>query len=620
MITRNQRAFSRPAGALLVALIALSGVFAFLLSLQRAGAAETSAAGSATGAAVPPGITLVRAVDIELPLPTTIDDFFMPGTQPHTLIDPIPAPTDCQVCHSAPIYSAYRGSMMAQAGRDPLFWAALTVANSDAVGAGDICLRCHMAKGWLEGRSEPADGSAMLPADIDAGVACEVCHRMVDPVPGAQDETMDLDIAIRAAITATLPVGHVGSSMLIVDPQDNRRGPFQLPGFGYHTALQANFQNQGVDAVAASRLCGSCHNVDNPLLSWNETPPNGAPAQYWPNATGEAAPSFANGDIMPLERTFDEWQASAYAQGGVFAPQFAGAIPSGIVASCQDCHMERRTGQAAQSFLNPTQRDCVTTGCLPAHIFVGGNAWIPKILQDARWRLHDPANVDNLKATAAAAESMLARAATVTASVATNGGDTTVTVRVINETGHKLPTGYPEGRRMWVNLQAFDATGDLLYESAPYDWDTGLLTHGPEAKVYEVKQGRTPELADWLGEAAGPSFHFALNNTTFKDNRIPPRGFTNAAFDLPGMRPVDATFADGQYWDDTTYDIPAETARVVARLYYQTTSSEYIDFLQAKGGADGETLATLWEDSKSPPVLVSLASWPPVYVPLVNQP
>jgi len=215
---------------------------------------------------------------------------------------------------------------------------------------------------------------------------------------------------------------------------------------------------------------------------------------------------------------------------------------------------------------------------------------------------------------------MLERAATVTMSLETNGSDKTAVVRVINETGHKLPTGYPEGRRMWVNVQAYDAAGNMIYESAAYDWDTGQLTHGPEAKIYEVKLGMTDELAAWLGQTSGPSFHFAMNNTTFKDNRIPPRGFTNAAFDQPGMRPVDATYADGQYWDDTSYDVPAETARIVARLYYQTASSEYIDFLQDKGGADGQTLATMWADSKSPPVLVSLASWPPVFVPVISQP
>ena len=43
--------------------------------------------------------------------------------------------------------------MMAQSGRDPLMWAALAVANQDAPNSGETCLRCHLPKGWLEGRS-----------------------------------------------------------------------------------------------------------------------------------------------------------------------------------------------------------------------------------------------------------------------------------------------------------------------------------------------------------------------------------------------------------------------------------------------------------------------------------
>ena len=31
------------------------------------------------------------------------------------------------------------------------------------------------------------------------------------------------------------------------------------------------------------------------------------------------------------------------------------------------------------------------------------------------------------------------------------------TLKVINLTGHKLISGYPEGRRMWLNIQWYDA-------------------------------------------------------------------------------------------------------------------------------------------------------------------
>jgi hypothetical protein len=570
------------------------------------------------------GLSRTDSGPATLPLPTTREDYFLPGTQPHSPQHPVVEiidPTTCRSCHSAPIYDAWRGSMMAQSGRDPIFWAAFAVAQNDAADAGEFCLRCHTPRGWYAGRSDPADGSALTEKDIDAGVACEVCHRMVDPVPGADDEAAALDATIRADLTFPPPANHVASGMIILDPQDNRRGPFSLPGLGYHTAFQARFQGQE-DPLAASRLCGSCHNVDNPLLSWTENPPGGGPPQFWPNAYNSAAPSFENGDLFPIERTFDEWLNSDYAIG-VVAPQFAGAKPDGTVSSCQDCHMVRQTGLAANPAFNPVFRDCNTTGCLPAHVFVGGNAWVPKILQDPRWRLHNPIDAPALEITAEAARSMLRRAATVTVELTGQGSQKEALVRVTNESGHKLPTGYPEGRRMWLNLRAYDAAGLLIYESGAYNLATGKLIEDPSIKVYEAKQGITPELAAVVGLDPGPSFHFALNNTTYKDNRIPPRGYTEAAYDRPGMRPVGATYADGQYWDDTFYVIPAATVRVVATLYYQTASSDYIDFLRELGGPDGALLGQLWDDNKSPPELVAWAADPAqeeVYLPFTRRP
>ncbi|MBK8045990.1 MAG: cadherin-like domain-containing protein [Anaerolineales bacterium] len=108
-------------------------------------------------------------------------------------------------------------------------------------------------------------------------------------------------------------------------------------------------------------------------------------------------------------------------------------------------------------------------------------------------------------------------------------------------------------------------------------------------------------MATVLGKQAGESFHFVLNNTILKDNRIPPRGFTNPAFDRPGMRPIGATYADGQHWDDLNFVLPAQTTRVRATLYYQLSSKEYVDFLRTMGGPDGVTLGTMWDDLKSPP-------------------
>ena len=80
-------------------------------------------------------------------VPSTIEDFFLPGTQPGQG-GSFDANLSCN-CHSdtgteetLPHFS-WRGSMMAQSMRDPLFTATMTIANQDAPESGDLCLRCH---------------------------------------------------------------------------------------------------------------------------------------------------------------------------------------------------------------------------------------------------------------------------------------------------------------------------------------------------------------------------------------------------------------------------------------------------------------------------------------------
>jgi uncharacterized repeat protein (TIGR01451 family) len=538
-------------------------------------------------------------------------DFFLPGTQPEHMIDAIVDPVSCQGCHTTPIYGAWRGSMKSQAGRDPIFWAALHIANQDAENAGDFCLRCHTPRGWYGGRSHPADGSLLEGSDLAAGVACEVCHRMIDPQPsGGEAAAVARDAIVRSAISPTLPAGHVGSAMLILDPEDNRRGPFAINPAPPHpkATWRTDLLGQGGDPVTEARVCGSCHNLDNPTLSWNA-----ATARYEPNAENLAAPSFANGDLFPIERTFDEWLYSDYATAqGVYAPHFAGAKADGIVRTCQDCHMPRTTGLAAIGDVN---RNCVTNGCLPEHSFAGANTWAPRLLQDARWRLAATGDAIHLNAAILSARSMLQKAATVTIDFNPDAAQKQATVRVTNESGHKLPTGYPEGRRIWLNVRAYDAAGQLVFESGAYNAQTGVLAEDPQLKVYEAK------LAIDDGATVTESFHFVRNNAVLKDNRIPPRGYTVTAFDQPGLRPVGATYTDNQHWDETTYPLPAAAVAVVAVLYYQTASKEYIDFLRINGGADGVVLGQMWDELKSPPEVMAVAIVPAQfgYLPIISR-
>jgi hypothetical protein len=170
---------------------------------------------------------------------------------------------------------------------------------------------------------------------------------------------------------------------------------------------------------------------------------------------------------------------------------------------------------------------------------------------------------------------------------------------------------------MWVNVRFLDAKGGVVAEHGGYDHEEAVLT-GLPTKVYEAKHGIDAAVAAATGLPAGENFHLALANTKFKDNRIPPRGFTNAAFEADGCQPVNYEYADGQYWDDTAFAIPAGAVEAVAVLYYQTTTREYIEFLRDENRTNdaGNVAYGLWEMfGKSAPVdmdVVSLALTPSV--------
>jgi hypothetical protein len=531
------------------------------------------------------------------PLATTREDFRLPGTQPLTVSDTFATPSACTPCHSnfgAPAVEPFRnwqGSMMAHSGRDPLMLAALAVANQDAPHSGETCLRCHFPKGWLEGRSAPEDGTVMT-ADDRQGVQCSICHRLVDPFAAAENPPEDA--AILAALSAPVPA--LGSAMMVMDPLDRLRGPFDVVtdlGSDPHAPTRATLISP---FHRSAELCGICHNVRNPAFTRNLA------GEYELNAFDTPADPTLG---FPEQSTYDEWANSEYAASGVFAPQFG--RNRDVVSSCQDCHMPAVSGRDASFGL---QRDDV-----PLHEMVGGNTFVPTILP------HHPAfgaEVDAaiLAEGVAKATSMLRRAATVAVDLAAG----VLTVRVTNESGHKLPTGYPDGRRMWLHVRAFDADRAVVFESGRYVFSTGELVgyealpsdpdYDPNLHVWETLHGTSPALAALLGLTPGASFHLVLNNVREKDNRIPPRGFSNAAYDAFDGEPVGATYADGQYWADVQYPVGPAAAQAEAILYYQTTSRDYVEFLRDENttNAAGNVLFDLWDQhGKSTPVAMARA-------------
>jgi hypothetical protein len=274
--------------------------------------------------------------------------------------------------------------------------------------------------------------------------------------------------------------------------------------------------------------------------------------------------------------------------------------------SCQDCHMPDQVGGGCVFW--DTGDPWFTRQNMPAHSFAGSNTWVIDAIAfqagiDAESLGLTP---DRVQASKARNVQMLRDASDM--EVTQEGAN--LKVRVINQSGHKLPSGYPEGRRMWVNVRFLDAAGALVAERGAYDLATATLAAG-DTKVYEAKHGSSPDVAAAAGIDAGVNFHLVLANTKYKDNRIPPRGFTNAAFEADGCGPVADSYADGQYWDDTLFAVPAGATQATVTLYYQTTSREYIEFLRDENSTDatGQTAYDLWAMfGKSAPVDMDTAT------------
>jgi len=531
-------------------------------------------------AVVESGLPVDTAIDSALPKTAPVD-FHVPGTQMGDVnAANFQRSEVCTGCHGvdgelpAGPYPTWNTSLMAWGGRDPLFYAQMATANQDVPGVGYYCLRCHVPMAVATGHAADWKGSALTDQDRD-GVTCNFCHSMVDPVY-VKGKSPAIDEPILAKLK-DVPK-YYGNAQFVLDPDGTRRGPYDITS-GYHVMVPSPF-------FKSSDMCGTCHDVGNLAVS---RMPDGT---YSYNAKDTPAPDPNPHTQFPLERTYTEWKLSAFARGAVDMKGRFGGAGVTMVSTCQDCHMPRAVGKGC--VLADERSD------LARHDFAGASAWVLRAIAT-----ENPAGAKFLERGALAAEAMVARAATL--ELAQSGG--TLTVKIINETGHKLPTGHIEGRRVWLHVRALDGAGATLVEYGRYDSTTAELDTATTT-VFEMHVGLSEKAAAATGFKAGLTTHMALADSIVKDNRIPPRGFDNATYAAGGAPAVGATYADGQHWANVDYALPTGTKRVRVTAYYQTAPREYVEHLRDHDKSDdwGKRLHTAWEKTANgPPVPIASA-------------
>lgn len=515
---------------------------------------------------------------------TTLEDFHLSGTQSGQVgTSVIQTSSNCTACHAnydsahEPHFN-WKGSLMGNAGRDPLFNAQLATANQDVADVGYYCMRCHMPMTFVTGHAAQADGSTLNATDRD-GVTCHFCHSMVDPIYKSGISPPQ-DQAILNSL-ADVPQ-YYANSMFVLDPSGTRRGPYNNASLG-HTTIQSPFHTTG-------EFCGTCHDVGNVATTKQ---PDGS---YAYNALDQRPADENPWHQFPLERTYTEWKLSAFANGGVdMGGRFGGAGPT-VVSTCQDCHMPKASAYGCNLPGAPLRPD------LPVHDFAGASAWVLDII-GIYYAANPNISLAALAAGRQKAVSMLQRAATLEVSQQAS----VLHVRVINESGHKIPTGHIEGRRIWPSVQFFDANSSLVGERGHYDVATAELDEST-TRIYEMRIGLSPAAALATGLPAGETLHMSLADTITKDSRIPPRGFNNAAYEAGGAPAVGIAFVDGQYWDDLYFGIPPTAVRAEVTLNYQTVTKHYIEGLKNGNSTNhwGDTLYNLWlQTNKNAPIGMS---------------
>jgi len=253
----------------------------------------------------------------------------------------------------------------------------------------------------------------------------------------------------------------VGNGSFVLTPRKYGRplkfGPFKDAKSPYHDTAYSELHT-------VSEFCGTCHNVTHPF-NW-----------------------------IPLERTYDEWKDSPYAAAGI---------------GCQECHMTPGPGYTknpGRAAIGGKEREHIFT-----HYFVGGNTLLPAMLGSEKH--------------AALAREMLEGAAKMEIVSQRNlhpGGTASVVIRVHNSgAGHKLPTGFPEGREMWVDFRVLDGNGTEIYRLGRLD-NQGRLDEG--VHTFKVV----------LGDDEGNIIDLEVWKATriLHDSRILPRGYADVRFDF----------------------------------------------------------------------------------------
>lgn len=486
--------------------------------------------------------------------------------------------SQCVACHNnlvtpggedVSIGATWRGSIMANAARDPYFHASVRREVMDhpklAAEIEDECAACHIPTAQKMARAAGGKGQvfAHLPigrtasdSELDHlaadGITCTVCHQIAPDGLGTRARFNG-----NFAVAPPLSNGHRQVFGPFAVDQGRRRIMHSVSGFEQVEAPH----------IRQSELCSTCHTL----------------------ITEAYGPDGRVIGTLPEQMNFQEWRHSSVDEEG---------------RSCQSCHLPLAQGPVRVSSVLGEYRDT-----LSKHTFLGGNAFMLRLLNRYRVELGVDATPAELEATARATVRQLEQdTATVTIERAERAAGTlALDVSVTNLTGHKFPTGYPS-RRAWLYVTVQDGQGRLVFESgrvtdqghivgndsdgevAAFEPHYEEITRPDQVQIYESIMG-TPSGAPTTGLLSATQY--------LKDNRLLPRGFDKATAPTE-VGVVGGAARDGDFTaagDRVRYRVPVPatgSVRVEVELRYQPIAYRWAQNLASYKAAEPQRFVTYY--------------------------
>lgn len=424
----------------------------------------------------------------------------------------------------------WRATMMAMSARDPYWRASVrreSIDHPTAVGAiEDRCSVCHMptahtmavAAGEAPQLFSILEAAAKDPASMHLamdGVTCTVCHQ-IKPDNFGKEESFDGGYLIDA--------GTGGKGRPVYGPYAVDIGRQRV----MHSSTEDFLPTESAH-IRQSEHCATCHTLYTTALDRAG------------NTVGR----------LPEQMPYVEWQQSAYVNK----------------ESCQDCHMPVVEAAVPISATMGQPRTGVAQ-----HVFVGGNAYMLRLMNGFRGDLGIVAQPQELEASALRTEQFLkTRTAQLDIGPVTrSSGRAQFKIDVRNLAGHKFPTAYPS-RRAWLHVTIHDAAGKLVFESGAQRADGAIVgnDNDEDAQRFEAHH-------DVIRSATDVQIYESImvdsdNRVTtsllsglryVKDNRLLPGGFdknrASADIAVQGDASMDADFAGGG--DSVRFDVEVGTS------------------------------------------------------------